>query len=222
MIPTHGLPDEGLSLRMEVQIEYESDAFWFFGKDEECFDAIGFQLVYFCFEFLFDQLSYVRNYGQNISDSLFVKDRLIGVSNDTTFNTETYFMGAMNSTLQNVQDLLSAGCGEKLGPDAIISLLKSFNETLNTSREESVELVDYLKEALEVVDADIAKFQPALQDPPLLVVAPQWRSPIEILRETIEEIREDMRKFQEGIQKIQEEMRTQEAERNAREKMIQL
>ena len=73
-----GPPNESLSLLVEVQIEYDRDALLFF-ESEDCSEDLGFQLVYFCFGFLFDQLSYARIHGTAIPDShlrnIFVKDR---------------------------------------------------------------------------------------------------------------------------------------------------
>ena len=62
-----GSPDEGLHLQVELQIQYDSDAGGYFAK-EECSKELGLQIVYFCFGFLFDQISLLRSYGHLISD----------------------------------------------------------------------------------------------------------------------------------------------------------
>jgi hypothetical protein len=92
-------------------------------------------------------------------------------------------MGAIDSTLYEFQRLRYI-CGKKLGPHAL-SVLQSFHNGLNV-REESVELVDYLGVALEMVDIEIAKFPPSQQDRLFLEVGPQLRSSFVILREELE------------------------------------
>ena len=180
---------------MEIQIHYDRDAHSFF-RDEKCSADLGFQLGYFLFGFLFDQLSYVTRYGQAISDShlsnVFVKDRLfywgeLGISNNATSNrteAEMIFWGSISSISGSFRSLKS-DCGIKLGSHAV-AVLRSF-EILVQLKYESETLKDFLTVALARLDVEIAKFPPVLQDKLYSTVGPQLRSSFVILREQQEE-----------------------------------
>ena len=72
-----GSPDEDLYLQIEIQIQYDSDAGGYFAN-EVCSKKLGLQIAYFCFGFLYDQISSLRSYGHLVSDchlgNIFIKD----------------------------------------------------------------------------------------------------------------------------------------------------
>ena len=164
-----------------------------FFRDENCSADLGFQLVYFLFGFLFDQLSYVTRYGQAIHlSNVFVKDRLfywgeVGISNNATSNrteAEMIFWGSISSISGSFRSLKS-GCGIKLGSHAI-AVLKLFEISVQR-KYESETLKDFLTVALGRLDVEIANFPPVLQDKLYSTVSPQLRSSFMIIREQQEE-----------------------------------
>ena len=182
-------------LFVEIQIHYDRDAHSFF-REENCSADLGFQLVYFLFGFLFDQLSYVTRYGQAISDShlsnVFVKDRLfywgeLGISYNATSNrteAEMFFWGSISSISGSFESL-KRDCEIKLGPHAI-AVLKSLERSVQ-HKYESETLKDFLTVALGRLDVEIAKFPPVLQDKLYSTVGPQLRSSFVMLRKQQEE-----------------------------------